>query len=474
MGSCPPTREEGCNMRLLKRSGLACCATGIALVSSSIGVQAGFTLFRASGPTPFSPGCNGAPQTGNNYPNAEVEPYVSVNPRNGDHIVGVWQQDRWSNGGSNGLMTGVSRDGGRSWTRTFAHFSRCAGGNQANGGDYERASDPWVSFARNGTVHQINLSFDDTDGNQAVLASRSLNGGDTWSEPVTLQRDTSLDVALDKEAITADPHDSRFVYAVWDRLSGLNCTNPNDAFGPTFFSRSTDGGKSWEPARIAFDPGPNAQTIGNEIVVAPNGDLFNMFTYIPVHAANCDPNPAPLFVAVIRSTDRGATWSKPVVVNSLGTIGIRDPKTHEPVRTGDIIPQMSVDRETGVLYVVWQDARFSGGQRDGIAFSRSADSGQTWSAPTQVNKATNVQAFTASINVTEDGTIGVTFYDFRNDTADPAVLLTTTWLALSRDGGQSWHEKRVATPFDMRTAPVARGFFTGDYEGLGVDENTLF
>ena len=28
-------------------------------------------------------------------------------------------------------------------------------------------------------------------------------------------------------------------------------------------------------------------------------------------------------------------------------------------------------------------------------------------------------------------------------------------------------------PFNMRTAPVARGFFVSDYEGLGVHEDTL-
>jgi hypothetical protein len=274
---------------LLKRSGFAAAVTAAAVVASSIGAQ-GFTLSPVSGPTPFSPGCNGAPQGGTNYPNAEVEPYVSVDPSNTRHIAGVWQQDRWSNGGANGLLTGVSRDGGKTWTRTFAHFSRCAGGNATNGGDYERASDPWVSFSRGGTVHQISLSFDNSDGNQAVLVSRSTNGGNSWSEPTTLARDTSLDVALDKESITADPRKSRVAYAVWDRLVGLTSSNPNHFFGPVWFSRTTNDGASWEPARIIFDPGPDAQTIGNEIVVLPDGTLVNMFTLV-LQAASAQVSP---------------------------------------------------------------------------------------------------------------------------------------------------------------------------------------
>jgi hypothetical protein len=443
------------------------------LFTSTAAAEGGFELVPASGPSPFTPGCNGAPptDTGTLYPNAEVEPYVSVDPRNPEHIVGVWQQDRWSNGGSNGLLSGVSRDGGRSWKRSFAHFSRCAGGNPANGGDYERASDPWVSFAPNGTVYQISLSFNNTDGNQAVLVSRSRNGGAGWSEPTPLARDTSVDVVLDKEAITVDPHNSRFVYAVWDRLVGLTSTNPNDFFGPAWFSRTTNGGATWEPARIIFDPGPDSQTIGNQIVVLPNGDLVNMFTLVRQAASAAV---SPLFVAIMRSTDKGLTWSEPLVVNPLASIGIKDVKTQEPLRTEDFTADIAVDPDSGALYLTWQDARFSGGKRDGIVFSKSPDGGLTWSAPVRVNKATKVQAFTPTIVVTEEGTIGLTYYDLRKDTANPATLLTTYWLSVSRDGGETWHEKQVSGPFDMRTAPFARGFFVGDYEGLGrLDNNSV-
>jgi Neuraminidase (sialidase) len=423
-----------------------------------------FQTVRVSASSPFAPGCNTEPTRGATfYRNAEVEPFVAVDPRDRDHLVGVWQQDRWSNGGSNGLGTGVSRDGGQTWTRTFPHFTRCAGGNAANRGDYARSTDPWVTFAPDGTVHQIALSFNDSNGNQAILASRSRDGGNTWSEPAELTRDTDFDIGLDKQSITADPRDSRFVYAVWDRLTGLTSDDPTgkDFRGPIWFSRTTNGGGSWEKARKIFDPGPNAQTIGSIIVVLPNGDLLNTFDLV-LDAFGA----SPLYVAVMRSTDRGETWSGPTIVNTLQTVFVTDPQDGHDVRTGDILPAIGVDPSSGAVYLVWQDARFNGGARDQIAFSRSDDDGRTWSAPKRINKVPGTQAFTASINVTKDGTIGVTYYDFRNDTPRSAALLTSTWLTVSRDGGRSWSETRISRPFDMRTAPDAGGFFVGDYEGL--------
>src|SRR5205814_10011088 len=120
---------------------------------------AGDPQFRVSASSPFIAGCDATLASGTLYVNAEVEPMVAVNPRNANNVVGVWQQDRWSNGGARGLLTGVSLDGGRTWTQHMAAFSRCTGGNAANGGDYSRASDPWVSFAPDGTVYQSSLSF---------------------------------------------------------------------------------------------------------------------------------------------------------------------------------------------------------------------------------------------------------------------------------------------------------------------------
>src|SRR5881392_4191607 len=94
---------------------------------------------RISIATPFSPGCGGptegsVPGANFNYSNAETEPWLAVSPTNPNDLAGFWQQDRWSDGGSHGLVAAVSHDGGATFAYSTPHFSRCAGGNAANGG----------------------------------------------------------------------------------------------------------------------------------------------------------------------------------------------------------------------------------------------------------------------------------------------------------------------------------------------------
>jgi hypothetical protein len=415
------------------------------------------TLIHLSGQSPFAPNCAG-PATGTLYFNAEVEPFVAVNPRDSANLVAVWQQDRWSNGSSQGLVTGISLDGGFTWTNHVVPFSRCAGGNLANGGNYARATDPWITFSPHGVAFQIALSTSGdsfTPGSSsAVLVSRSTDKGATWSDPLTLIRDSS-DFFNDKETISADPNDARFVYAVWDRLSIVT-----SSLGPAYFARSVDGGLSWEAARPIYDPGARSQTIGNQIVTLPNGMLVNLFTQIDIDANG----QTSAFLGMIRSADNGATWSQILKIADLNPLGAHDPETGSEVRDGSLIGQIAVSGG-GALFVVWQDARAGNGQRDGVLLSRSADGGLTWSAPLRVNGDPSVQAFTPSVTVRSDGTIGVAYYDFRGNTVDSATLPTDYWLARSSDGVM-WSESHVSGPFDLAIAPNALGLFLGDYQGL--------
>ena len=176
--------------------------------------------------------------------------------------------------------------------------------------------------------------------------------------------------------MTADPNDSSYVYAIWDRLVSPPSGNTNPiagenaiaSRGPTLFTRTTNGGESWEEPRIIFDPGTLQQTIGNQIVVRPQGDLVNIFDLIQTtrkaRNSRLQRERHPL------GGQRRRRGREPIRFERMVNPGVSDPDDGDPVRTGDIIPDIAVDPHSGQLYAVWQDKRFDDGQRTTASRSR--------------------------------------------------------------------------------------------------------
>lgn len=480
-------------------------------------------LTQISGPSPFG-GCvvddvPGQEAEGSiNFPDSEIEPYVHVNPVNLDNVIAVWQQDRWSDGGARGLVSGVSFDGGNTWqTVTPPQFTVCSDGI------FERASDPWINFGPSGDAYFMSLSFDSDPaifgGHNAMLVSKSTDGGFTWEPPVTLIEEDNPLALNDKNSLTADPTNANLVYAIWDRLELFEVTplqlaalgatmrfehervvmagqqlrqmqmasaavaaDPPQFKGPTYFTRTTNGGQTWELPHIIYDPGADNQTINNMIEVMPNGTIDAFFTEI----LNTKRGPV-VNIAFKRSSDQGFSFTPingrilavRIFTNAIfNPTGVVTPNEELPVRDAGILFDSAVDPNNGNLYLVWQDNRFNG--VDQIAFSQSTDQGSHWSRPIKINQTPDnanilrTQGFVPTVAVTSDGLVAVTYYDFRND--DLTGELTDHWITLCDPGtgkkskcshANNWSEdtRLTDTSFDIRDAPVARALFLGDYVG---------
>lgn len=505
----------------LRRALLSAAATlpVLAAAAPAAGAADLGPLTRATGVSPFAD-CTAdrvAQQTGDNYRNTEIEPWLAANPTNARNLLLGVQQDRWSNGGARGTVVAFSRNGGTSWeTVAPPGISLCSGGR------YQRSSDPWVDFSPDGTAYFMSLVTDNDPpsgefGKNGMVVNRSTDGGETWSRSIQLSAlpiGPSLD---DKNSLTADPTNSNFAYAVWDRLTDFTLVPPRggslseeaESFaaatggrggigganvrarwlreraaaragartqaaevfftGPAYLARTRDGGRSWQDPKVIYDPGPNSQTIGNQIVVTPSGTLVNFFAEILPNGSQT--------VRLIRSFDKGRTFERrPRTVASIAfsSTGTLTPDEELPVRDAAFLPDVAVDPDTGVLYAIWQDTRFR--SVDEIAFSLSTDGGNNWTRPVRINKTPAAgnpfrqQAFIPSIAVGPGGRLVVTYYDFRNDRGGGEELTDHFAVVCSAncDSAASWggELKLTARSFDYLDAPVARGLFLGDYMGL--------
>ncbi len=475
----------------MRKAGIVLGAV-VLVFAASVGGAAAAGLVTVSGPSPYA-SCSNANQPGTVYLNAEVEPQVAVNPATVGtghvNVVGTWQQDRWSNGGAHGLVAGFSSDGGISWGETSLPFSACAPNaipDPFTGAPYNRASDPWVSIGPDGTAYAAGLlATNSTDGgvnDTGVATVTSTDGGRTWGNANLQRADQGTSPIFevtqffnDKESITADPLHAGTAYLVWDRLKAPS-HSPDAALkahafrGPTWFSKTTDGGKTWSTARPIFDPGQNSQTIGNIVVVDPaSGTLYDFFDQFST-TGSPKFTPRGDSVSFITSTDGGVTWSKASVVSDEQTVLDVDPNTGAALRTEETLPSVAVDPVTGELYVVWEDARFTGGAVNQAVISTSTDGGATWSVPAPVSTSSGTPAFTPTVAVNANGSVAVTYYDLRNlPSGDTSTLPTDVWLKTSpRGGGAFGPDTHVAGSFNMLVAPNAGGFFVGDYEALGV------
>ena len=339
---------------------------------------------------------------------AANEPSIAVDPTDPSKMVIGWRQFDTINSDFRQAGYGYTTDGGATWTFP----------GKIEPGIFR--SDPVLDSDSDGVMYYNSLTIEGLEFVCDVF--RSSDGGATWDYGTHAHGGDKQWMGIDKSGGLGNGH----IYAYW--------TQSSSSCFPGFFTRSTDGGDSYENCKtISGSPcwgtlavGPegelyicgdgfvvtkstNAQDPGQSVSwdFSKNVDLDGYILYgggpnpggllgqawIAVDNSSgpsrgnvyllCSvdrypPSPDPLDVMFARSTDGGVTWSSPVRVND-------DPGTsaYQWFGTMSVAP-------TGRIDAIWLDTRDDpGGYDSALYYSYSIDAGVTWSENVKLSESFN-------------------------------------------------------------------------------------
>jgi hypothetical protein len=230
----------------------------------------------------------------------------------------------------------------------------------------------------------------------ALRFVRSVDSGRTWSAPVTVNDGKEFG-SHNFHSLTGAPDGS--LLATWlDARKGKS---------GVWMSRSTDGGRTWEPNRPIYTDAtcPCCRT---SVAVAGDGTIYVAWRAIlPGDIRD---------VVVSRSSDRGKTWAEPVRVRADDWVYPGCPHAG---------PSLEVDAR-GDVHVAWWTGKEG---EAGVYYARSADGGRSFVAQAM---ATGKKARPAHVQLAVSGRrVYVAWDDGLGDV--PRVLLRR-----SADGGKSF------------------------------------
>jgi len=337
------------------------------------------------------------------------ETSIAVDPNNANRVVGSandYVTRTWTCSisgtpcsalGDGYSGTYFSNDGGQTWCCASSDPSHLGtlipGVDHLAGGPYDAGGDPAVAFDSRGHVYYAGLGFDRLSPPNTVAVNKGTfdnSGNLTWSAPTFINPTTSRSVFNDKEWIAVDAHStSPFrdrVYVTWTRFIFSAGTSAY-VQSPIAFAYSSNGGATFSTPKLIA--GNVLYGSGSHPTVGPDGTLY-VFWNGSTRLASLNST------YMVKSTDGGATWSKPVSVSTVTNI----PGVRNTAFRVNSFPAAAA-APNGDLYVTWatevkNNATTFGGDTDCAYFipgnhlsqchsvavySKSTDGGATWSAP---------------------------------------------------------------------------------------------
>ncbi len=338
--------------------------------------------------------------------------------------------------GSGGQSQNYSLDGGATWLSGGVLPSTCC--------------DPAMEWSADGTVaYAATLTSGAGSGFRAGIY-RSTNNGQTWGGRVDVSTGSSDKEYIHIDKSTSSPYLEN-AYLTWHQSNTM------------FFARSLDKGLTWSTP-IQFSSA--AKGIGSDITTDNAGNIY----YIWPSSGSTTKN-----VYLVKSSDGGATFAAPVVVQPL--FDVYDfPIPAMETRNAFIYIAADTDRSTGphagrvyAAYTAMHPSSANGAAASNHAWIQVAysdDGGATWALTTTPHSEADiatVDRFHPWLEVDAQGAVHIGFYDTRNSVNRTGIDFYYNY---SVDGGTTWlDETRVSS---VTSPNITNGQEWGDYNGLTV------
>jgi hypothetical protein len=328
------------------------------------------------------------------------ETAIAVDPNNHNRVVGSandYVSRTWSCSisgtpcsalGDGYSGTYFSNDGGATWCCSStdpAHLGTLIPGvEHLVGGIYDAGGDPSVAFDSRGHVFYAGLGFDRTAPPSTVAVNKGTfdgSGNLAWSAPTFINQTTAPSIFNDKEWIAVDhnvasPFRDR-IYVTWTRFV-FNAYTGAYVQSPISEVHSSDGGKTFSSPQLIAGNVLYGQ--GSHPTVGPDGTVYVFWdgsTRLATHDS----------IWMVKSTDGGANWSKPVKVSEIVDIL---PLANTAFRNNSF-PAGTV-APNGDIYTTWSSqlsdstgglcpTSTNTGCHAAVLYSKSTDGGATWTSP---------------------------------------------------------------------------------------------
>jgi hypothetical protein len=362
---------------------------------------------------------------------AANETSIAVDPNDRNKMVIGWRQFSTVSSNFRQAGYGYTTNGGQTWTFPGV----------IEPGIFR--SDPVLDYDVYGNFYYNSLT---NNPDFYCKVFKSTNGGSSWDSGTDAKGGDKQWMTIDKTTGPGNGH----IYAFW--------TSFFSTCYPGFFTRSTNGGLSFENCiTVPEDPSWGTLTVG------PNGNLYigasGSFDFVVAKSTNAQISGQPV------------TWDMATYVNLDGfiTYGIGP-------NPGGLGGQTSIAVDTsngpyhGNVYLLCTVKRNSNPDPADVMFARSTDSGVTWSSPVRVNDDLSTSAYQwfGTMSVAPTGRIDVIWLDTRDN---PGSYNSALYYSNSKDGGETWSpNEKLSDSFNPHVGWPQQNKM-GDYFHMVSDSN---